>query len=620
MVKEMFVQSSDAMRRIMPLAFGSVFIWLLWTNAKDLDWHAVHASFDAIPRWRWIAAALATAASFWAVAQYDVIAHRHFQTGIPSPAARQAGGAAIAIGQTTGFGPLVGGAVRWRLMPALGHKNVAKITGFVTLGFFTAWAILTVLVGLPVLLGLPWLALILVPVFGTLLVAALLIYPKHQVFRFRLTVPSLPAMSHMTALAACDLLFAGLAFYLLLPPDMSPPFLTLIAAFSVALGAGMLGGTPGGVGPFEMAMVSLIPNPDIAPLAAALIAFRLIYYVAPCLIGLGYAAIAPVTAPTIDRHSPRNHAAPRAEHQISAQSQCQNLETSGSSATLLDTPQTLTLFLGATVGSFLPLLQALKKQATRQNRCAALYKITARDAVVARSEGWKVAALAHEAVIRPETYCEKGPKRRQLRRFLRKADKAGLRFERLIDPDWARLAEIHHDWQESHGAERGLTMGRFCPLYLKDKPLFGAFDGDTLIAFASLVEIPGVQSLDVMRHVNNLPTGTMHGLIHHMIYDARRTKIQEFNLAAVPHPQLAQTLRLNTSLTRFKASFGPSWRSLYFAAPNRRSMIVSGLDLWLAITRPRPIPYDTMDAWHIDAMLTGETPTLPEENDLRLTG
>ncbi len=505
-------------------------------------------------------------------------------------------------------------------MPALGHKTAAKITGFVTWGFFAAWAILTASVGIPVLLGLPWLSLLLVPIIGTLVAAVLLVYPKHQLFRVNVTVPSLRAMFHMTALAACDLLFAGLALYLLLPPDIAPSVLTLVAAFSVALGAGMIGGTPGGVGPFEMALVSLIPSSDIAPLAAALIAFRLVYYFSPCVIGLLYAGGAPTTAPKAEPHIASCFDAPRAEHQISTQSHCQHIEKEGSSATLLDTPQALTLFLGATAGPLKPLLHAVKHRATRQNRCAALYKITGRDAVVARSNGWRVAALALEAVITPETYGDTGPERRQLRRFLRKAEKADLRFERLTTPDWARMADIHHDWEKSHGAERGLTMGRFCPLYLKDKPLFGAYNGDTLIAFASLVEIPGVQSLDVMRHIDDLPTGAMHGLVHHMIGQARQNKVQEFNLAAVPHPALSRTLRLKPGLTRFKASFGPSWRSLYMAAPNRRSLIISALDLWLSILRPEPIRYGPMDAWHIDAMLTGETPTVPEKTNLRLTG
>ncbi len=620
MVKDILEQPADTLRRTAPLALGTIFIWLLWSFAKDLDWHAVHTSFDAIPRWRWMAATVATLISFWAVAQYDVIAHRHFRTGISGDAARRAGGAAIAVGQTTGFGPLVGGTIRWRLMPAIGHKTAAKITGFVTLGFFTAWAILTTSVAVPILVGALWLVPILLPIVGGIVAAALLLYPKHKLFRLTFTVPSLPAMAQMTVLAGCDLVFAGLALYLLLPPDMAPPLVPLIAAFSIALGAGMISGTPGGVGPFEMALISLIPNSDMAPLAAALIAFRLIYYAVPCLIGMAYSGLAPVATPVSDRQTQPGHRGPRAEHQITAQARCQNISAAESTATLLDTPQSLTLFLGATSGPLFPLLRGLHKRAKSQNRCAALYKITPRDAVVAREAGWTVAALAHEAVITPKSYSETGPNRRQLRRFLRKADKAGVRFERLAAPDWGRMADIHHDWELAHGAERGLTMGRFCPLYLRDKPLFGAFDGETLIAFASLLESPGFLSLDVMRHVSDLPTGTMHGLVHHMICDAQQNSQQEFNLAAVPHPKLVQSLRLNPGLTRFKASFGPSWRPLYFASPNRWSMVVSALDLWLAITRPRPIPYHPMDAWHIDAMLTDEIPTPPIEKDLRLTG
>lgn len=612
MVKAVAVPSSDALRRMLPLAVGVVFVWLLYSKAQDLDWQAVRAAFDAIARWRWLAAALATACSFWAIAQYDVIAHRHFRTGVNPHRACKAGAAAIALGQTTGFGPVIGGAIRWRMMPALGHARIAKLTGFVTLGFLAAWAFLTLSVAVPVLLGVGWLAFIAFPALSLIAAIALVRFPVHRLFGLKMALPSLPAMTQMTLLAGCDLLFAGLALHLLLPPEIAPPLLMLVATFAVALGAGMLGGTPGGVGPFEVAMVAMMPGSDMAPLAAALIAFRIVYYVGPCLIGLAYAGLAPISNPQQIHTQAGVITGPRAEHCIAEQSETEALQLHGSTGCVLRTAQTLSLFLGPLRGGLHDLLAPLENKARDQNRVACLYKITGKDAVIARRAKWTVVATAVEAVILPRTFTIQGSDRRQLRRFLRKAASAGLVFRQInteqYPANWGMLADIHRAWEQAHEKERGLTMGRFCPLFLETKPLFGAFQNGELIAFASGVTADRVMSLDVMRHKADIPTGTMHGLIHCMIEFARQHGVEEFNLAALPHPGIAKYSGNALGLVRFKSSFAPTWRTLYMAAPTRVGFLLAAGDLWQAIHHPAPIRYSQEDHWRVDAMISGEMP------------
>lgn len=620
MVKSKLLQSGDMIKRLLPLAIGLGFMGLLWTRTQDLDWFAVQQAFEAIPHWRWAAALLASVISFWAVAQYDVIAHRHFGTAMPARAARHAGAAAIAVGQTTGFGPVIGAAIRWRLMPALGHAQIARVTGFVTLGFLSAWALLSATIALPLLIGQSWLAFLLFPIAALGFGGVLLCYPELRLFGFKLNLPSLRAMSQMTLLAGCDLIFAGLALHLLLPPEIAPSLPILVAAFALALGAGMMGGTPGGVGPFELALLALIPSSDVAGLAAALIAFRLVYYVIPCIAGLAYAALGRVEAPDLDIVQPLVQQGPRAEHAIARQSRTQGLREKTAEAELLETPQSLALFLGPSRGQISDLLTSLRRHAFTQNRHACLYKITAQDAVHTRNAGWTTAAIAQEAVIDTRSYSTTGPERRQLRRFLRKASKAKVVFAPIEAPDWPSLHAIHKEWEEQHGQERGLSMGRFCPLYLRDKPLFGAYQNGVLIGFTSGLSAPGVLSLDLMRHRSDIPNGTMHGLINHMITWAQEREIDEVCLAAIPHPNLTKNLRLPPGLTRFKASFAPRWRPLYMAAPNRMALIICALDIMRTVLRPPAIPYTTAERWQVDALITGETAPVPPQTKLRETG
>lgn len=620
MVRSELAQRVQSGQRILPGLLGLALLWMLWTKAQDLDWGMVQNAFLAIPASRWLAAAIATAASFWAIGQYDVVAHRHFRTGLPEHVARNAGLAAIAVGQTTGFGPAVGAALRWRLMPGLGHGMALRLLTFVTLGFLLAWGLLAGTVAIPVLAGLGWLALPGFALGGLALAALVLRYPRLRIGGRQLDLPSLPALVQLVGLAACDLLFAGVALYLLLPPDLSLPFLPMVAAFTLALGAGMLGGTPGGVGPFELTLIALMPDLSGADAAASLIAFRAVYYAAPCLIGAGYALVAaPCMTPRAAASAPPLRG-PRAEIGIAAQTPARALFVPGAEACALRTPQTLMLFLGPTRGSLAPLLPELKRAARSENRVPCLYKLTDRDAEIARARGWHVRAFAIEGVIDAQRFSLNGSPRRQLRRFLRKAESVGLVCAPITDPDWQAMTEVHRAWEAAHGRERGLTMGRFCPLYLRDKPLYGAWLDGRLVAFVSGVETRGAIALDLMRHMSDLPQGVMHALVHEMIRDAAARGLHEVSLAALPHPDLPDRLAADCAgLARFKSSFAPDWRVLHIAAPNPALLALAALDIRLAILDPAPLARSAEDLWALDALVDPkrDTPLASLDEPLR---
>ncbi|WGW02667.1 phosphatidylglycerol lysyltransferase domain-containing protein [Tropicibacter oceani] len=615
----MLVQQAAQLRRVLPLVLGGLCLWLLWQKGGTLDWHAVRRAFADIPAPRWIAAALLTGGSFWALAQYDLIAHRHFGTGTRDHVARRSGASAIALGQVIGMGPAVGASVRWRLMPGLGHGRILQLTAFVTLTFLAAWAVLALVFALPVLSGHPLLVLLSLPLALLAGGAALLRFPRLRLLGRSLTLPSLPAAAQLLALSFCDMGFAALALYVLLPPDLGLSFLPVLAVYMLALGAGLVAGTPGGIGPFELAMTGLIPHVDIELLAASLLAYRASYYALPCLVGAAYAMVAQPDRSAPDPALPAPLSGRRAEHAIAAQADALGLRTDTGAACLLRSPQTLTLFLGPTHGDLAPLLPDLRAMARAQNRLACLYKVEARDAAALRRAGWHVAPVAQEAVLNPQGFSLDGACHRQLRRSIRKAEKSGVEIRRLTRPDWAEMARINALWAAAHGGERGLTMGRFCPEFLADKPIFAAFAEGRMLAFATAVQTPGALSLDLMRHVPGAPSGTMHAVVAAMIEHARLTGRTELSLAALPNPRLARFASGAEGLARFKNSFGPDWRPLYIAAPNRVALLLAGLDLWLAIRFPAPLaPLPAAvraDPWQADREATA-----PSRAPLRETG
>jgi phosphatidylglycerol lysyltransferase len=609
-VKVATENATDLAKRGIPLVMGAALVWLLWHKSQTLDWALVGEAFYAIPAWRWIAAALATVASFWAIAQYDVVAHRHFQTGIPDRPARMAGASAIAVGQTTGFGPVVGAALRWRLMPAMGHGHVLRITGFVTLCFFVSWGLIVLSFSLPVLAGIGWIAPFAFALGLGALCLALLRFPKMAPLGRRIDLPSLRAMVQLVMLAATDLVFAGLALHLLLPPEMAVPLFPLIAAFTLALGAGMVGGTPGGVGPFELALVAILHEVNANGLAAALIGFRLVYYAIPCLLGAFYAFVAtPVRKRQKRAKTSDVFRGSRAEHPIAAQNTTVPIVGLRAQGCAMQSSQSLTLFLGATDGALRDLVRDLQRQALARNRLPCMYKLNGRDASTMRSLGWAVHPFAVDAIIDTQSFTLEGSERRQLRRALRKADKAGIKVGPLTTPKWSELETIHHAWEAPHGQERGFTMGRFCPHYLEDKPLYGAWYKGRLIAYASAVVGDNGMALDLMRHYPELPPGTMHRLIHCMIEDACEKGIKELSLAALPHPSLPPKLADCAGLTRFKTCFAPRWKPLYIAAPNHLSLLAAAYDIRQTILSPEPLEMDTVNLWHSDSLLEQNSPS-----------
>ncbi|MFW2541861.1 phosphatidylglycerol lysyltransferase domain-containing protein [Primorskyibacter sp. 2E107] len=542
-----------------------------------------------IPPARWALALLFTIGSFWSLAQYDLIAHRHFSTGTRESVARRAGASAIALGQVIGFGPAVGAAVRWRLMPNLGHTRILQLTAFVTLTFLAAWAILAVGFALPQITGHGALAFLMLPLLVVSAGVLLLRVPKIRLIDHAIRMPSLPAAAHLLALSLCDMVCAALALYVLLPAELGLPILPLISAYMLALGAGLIGGTPGGLGPFELALATLITHVDAELLAASLLAYRLCYYAVPCLAGAAYAIVAQPDRSTRRANAPAPLSGLRAEHVIATQADALGLHTCDAAACLLRTPHTLTLFLGATHGSLAPLLPELRSLARKQNRFACLYKIAGRDAAALRRAKWHVAPIAFEAVIDPRGYTLEGARHRQLRRSIRKAQNAGVEVRHLSNPDWHSMARINAAWAAAHGGERGLTMGRYCRQFLQGKPIFAAFSDGRMLAFITAVETSDAISLDLMRHLPDLPSGTMHALVAAMIEHARLTSRREVSLAAVPHARLAPLAKGSEGLVRFKTSFGPRWRPLYVAAPSRIALLLAGLDLWRSIRFPAPL-------------------------------
>ena len=222
-----------------------------------------------------------------------------------------------------------------------------------------------------------------------------------------------------------------------------------------------------------------------------------------------------------------------------------------------------------------------------------LYKASDRQALAARREHWAVIRCAQDAQIDLTTWTLNTPARRQLRRAL-KAFSASRAIVRRPH-DVGALTSVAETWTTLHGQEKGLSMGRYCPDYLSHQTVFAAYSAGRPIAFVSFHTTGGQWTLDVMRHGDDLPKGTMQALIVAAIDAARRCGVTRMSLAAVPapapHVPLAdRTLARTKGLRRFKQAFAPTWRPLYLCARNRLHLVSAMAALAYGIHRPPPLP------------------------------
>lgn len=609
-------------RQMLAIALVGGFLWALRDRLATLDTAAVLAALARLDALDWGLALGATILSFAALARYDALIHRMLHRPTPPAAARRAGWTAIALSQTIGFGLVSGALVRWRMLPETSLAQATKITATVAATFLAAWAVLTAAVLLVVPVTLPhldvWavqgLALLGLSLGGALALAALKL-PGLKIGRFTLRLPAPAMLGKILVLALIDTAFAALALWLLLPADIGLSLPALYPAFLLALGAGFVSGTPGGVGPFEITLISLLPTTPGPELIAAILAWRIIYFGLPALAAAGVIALCPARALRLPRIVAAPLDCPQLAHLIARDSQAElGLMRQGTLGLMRcerlpggwmtgRAGRTLTAVLDPVGTIATPdLLTALQAAARAEGRRTALYKISGRTAAIARRAGWSVAPVATEVWLDPRSFSLDTPARAGLRRKLRKAAKSGLTVAPADGPlPIAEMTAIAEGWKTARGGERGFSMGRFAPGYVAHQQVMLARHEGRLVGFASFHANPSEWVLDLMRPAEGAPDGTMQALIAGAITAAAAAGVARLSLAALPPraedvtgPAVHIWRRAEqgagaAGLRQFKMSFAPALSMRYIAAPSRAALMLAATEIARAIHRPEPL-------------------------------
>lgn len=614
-----------ARRQVLGIALVAAFLWALRDKLAHLDTQAILAALAQVDALSWGLAIGATIASFAALAQYDALIHRALATGTAPRHAHRGGWTAIAIGQTVGFGLVSGALVRWRMLPDTTLTQASKITATVAATFMAGWAVLTaaVLLVTPInhphlpVLAVQGLALLGLVLGGGLALTTLVLPEGLRLGRFTLRLPPLAVMGRILFLAGLDTAFAAAALWALLPAAEPLSFLGLYPAFLLAQGAGLISNTPGGVGPFEITLVSLLPGTSQPELIAAILAWRIVYYGLPALVAMGLVILRPAHALRASTVVTPDRAPATVLHLTATEAQAElGLLRQGEHG-LLPTdcglggwmigrsPRALTALLDPFGIAPVPvLLERLRMSARAEGRTACLYKISPRVAAQARAEGWVVAPVATEVWLDPTRFDLNTPARAGLRRKLRKVEKAGLKVYRAEGPlPLAEMTTLARVWATTHGGERGFSMGRFAEDYVSAQQVMLARDAEgRLVGFASFHANRHEWTLDLMRPAPDAPDGTMQALIAAAIPEAARAGANRFSLAALPPRaedaegpaallwRRAEKGKGASGLRQFKMGFAPQLSPRYIAAPSQTALMLAAAEIARAIHRPSPLP------------------------------
>ena len=284
-----------------PLIVLGVLVAALWLLHREL--HHYHLrdllnGLNEIPLSRLFLALGLTAINFTVLISYDLLGVRYLRHPIPFPRVALASFLGYAVGHN--LGTLVGGStIRFRLYTAWGLSSVeiVKLMLFLSLTFWVGLCALAGIVFLidplvvPARFHLPFATTI--PA-GALLVTLAMAYLALSAFRrkpisllrWEFTPPPITISIPQYGIAMFDLMLAASVLFVLIRTSSGISYPHFLAIYLLSLVVAILTQVPGGLGVFELVILVLLAPSEPQRAVAALLAYRLIYYLLPLSVAV----------------------------------------------------------------------------------------------------------------------------------------------------------------------------------------------------------------------------------------------------------------------------------------------------------------------------------------------
>jgi uncharacterized membrane protein YbhN (UPF0104 family) len=283
-------------KRLLTWAFFAAVAYLLVTQARSVEWGKVIETMRQRPIEGLLTAAGLAAASFALYSCFDLLG-RHI-TGHRLSARKVMTVTFISYAFNLNLGALVGGiAFRYRLYSRHG-LGAEVVTRVLAMSMLTNWLGYVLLAGLafwwspispPPDWGLDALGL---DILGVILFSVAIAYvlmcafARRRIWTFKgyeLTLPSLRLALLQLAMSSANWLLIGGVMFVLLEQKIAFP--TVLGVLLVAAIAGVITHVPAGLGVLEAVFLALLSHQVPATeLVAALLTYRVIYYLGPLLV------------------------------------------------------------------------------------------------------------------------------------------------------------------------------------------------------------------------------------------------------------------------------------------------------------------------------------------------
>lgn len=282
------------------LTVAAIGLFALHGLLAEVRLHDIRRAVHMIAPWRLALALSLTAGSYVALTFYDHVALRIVGRPLPWRTAALASFCSYTLSHNLGLSLLTGGSARYRIYTAAGLEggDIARIIASAGMSF---WGGVFVLAGLmmavhPADIQLfrmaiePWVqraAGIAILLAALAAIAAMGRAGRSpRLFGWAIALPSRGQALAQIGIACIDLATASAALFILVPGIAPALYPALFLAYALAIIVTLVSHVPGGLGIFEAVIVATLPDVDRPSLLAALIAYRLIYYLIPLLLGV----------------------------------------------------------------------------------------------------------------------------------------------------------------------------------------------------------------------------------------------------------------------------------------------------------------------------------------------
>ena len=283
----------------MVLVLAALGLVALTHMLREVRLSDVRHAWHAMPTRALLSAAALTAISYVTLTLYDVMALHTIGRPLPYRTAALASFTSYTLSHNLGLALLTGGSARFRIYNAAG-LSAGEIARVVIVASATFWGGILVLAS-AMLAVRPEVATDILPLSAEMLrvtgmaallmVAGLLAWAgrsgRQILLRgMKMPVPPAPVILAQIGISTIDLLAASAALFVLVPGAAPSTWPVFFIGYTLAIIAVLITHVPGGVGVFEAVMLAALPDTSQPELLAALLAYRLIYYIAPLLIAI----------------------------------------------------------------------------------------------------------------------------------------------------------------------------------------------------------------------------------------------------------------------------------------------------------------------------------------------